>query len=78
LQGLKPSWFLVAVEAQIIRLICKSTVAHIGKMKLCEYPGGRLNDYAGKSDEKLQKHFSPKPGAPVLQLNRKIATNRID
>jgi GntR family transcriptional regulator/GntR family frlABCD operon transcriptional regulator len=31
-----------------------------------------------KADEKLQKYFNLKPGAPVLQLNRKIATNRFD
>ncbi|HBE43057.1 MAG TPA: GntR family transcriptional regulator [Bacteroidales bacterium] len=43
-----------------------------------EVKGGEQQIMAIKADEKLQEYFNLKPGAPVLQLNRKIATNRID
>ena len=43
-----------------------------------EVNGGEQQIMAIKANEKLQEYFNLKPGAPVLQLNRKIATNRID
>lgn len=42
-----------------------------------EVKGGEQLIRAIKADEKLGKFFKIRPGAPVLQLNRKIATNRI-
>ena len=43
-----------------------------------EVQGGEQKILAIRADEKLQKYFNVKTGAPVLQLNRKIATNRVD
>jgi DNA-binding GntR family transcriptional regulator len=43
-----------------------------------EVKGGEQQIMAIKADEKLEKYFNLKPGAPILQLNRKIATNRVD
>jgi DNA-binding GntR family transcriptional regulator len=41
-----------------------------------EVKGGEQKLLAITADEQLQKHFNVKPGHPVLQLNRKIETNR--
>jgi DNA-binding GntR family transcriptional regulator len=43
-----------------------------------EVKGGEQKILAIKADGKLQKYFNLEPGAPVLQLNRKITTNRVD
>ncbi len=42
-----------------------------------EVVGGEQKILAITADELLQKHFCVKPGHPVLQLNRKIETNRM-
>jgi DNA-binding GntR family transcriptional regulator len=42
-----------------------------------EVKGGEQKLLAITADERLQKYFNVKPGHPVLQLNRKITTNRI-
>jgi DNA-binding GntR family transcriptional regulator len=41
-----------------------------------EVVGGQQKILAITADEKLQKHFDVKPGHPVVQLNRKIETNK--
>lgn len=43
-----------------------------------EVKGGEQKLLAITADEKLQKYFGVKAGHPVLQLNRKITTNRPD
>jgi DNA-binding GntR family transcriptional regulator len=43
-----------------------------------EVKGGEQKLLAITADERLQKYFKVIPGHPVLQLNRKIATNRVD
>ena len=42
-----------------------------------EVKGGEQKLLAIEADEKLQRHFKVGPGHPVLQLNRKIETNRM-
>jgi DNA-binding GntR family transcriptional regulator len=42
-----------------------------------EVTGGEQKLLAITADERLQKHFQVEPGHPVLQLDRKIKTNRI-
>lgn len=41
-----------------------------------EVTGGTQHLYAIKADKELQEYFQVKAGHPVLQLNRKIETNR--
>ncbi|MCA1744115.1 MAG: GntR family transcriptional regulator [Bacteroidales bacterium] len=41
-----------------------------------EVSGGEQKIHAITADEKLQRHFNVEPGHPVVQLNRKIETNR--
>lgn len=41
-----------------------------------EVSGGEQKIHAITADEKLQRHFNVNPGHPVVQLNRKIETNR--
>lgn len=43
-----------------------------------EIKGGQQQILAIPADEQLQDYFKVPPGSPVLQLNRKIATNRPD
>jgi DNA-binding GntR family transcriptional regulator len=43
-----------------------------------EVKGGEQRILAIKADQRLQNYFNVKPGAPVLQLDRKIRTNRVD
>jgi DNA-binding GntR family transcriptional regulator len=43
-----------------------------------EVKGGEQKLLAITADERLQKFFNVKQGHPILQLNRKIATNRPD
>jgi DNA-binding GntR family transcriptional regulator len=43
-----------------------------------EVVGGEQKILAIKADSRLRQYFRMNRGAPVLQLNRKIATNRID
>lgn len=38
--------------------------------------GGTQQIFAIRADKRLQDHFHVKPGHPVLQMNRKIETNR--
>ena len=38
--------------------------------------GGMQQLFAIKADKRLQEHLQVKPGYPILQLNRKIETNR--
>jgi len=42
-----------------------------------EVTGGIQQIFAIKADVKLQEHFRVKPGHPVLQLNRKLDTNKM-
>ncbi|MBP1640588.1 MAG: GntR family transcriptional regulator [Bacteroidetes bacterium] len=42
-----------------------------------EITGGVQQIFAIKADTKLQGHFRVKPGYPVLQLNRKLDTNKM-
>jgi DNA-binding GntR family transcriptional regulator len=42
-----------------------------------EVTGGVQQIFAIKADAKLQEHFRVKPGHPVLQLNRKLDTNKM-
>ena len=42
-----------------------------------EITGGVQQLFAIKADAKLQEHFRVKPGHPVLQLNRKLETNKL-
>ncbi len=42
-----------------------------------EVKGGEQKLLAIGADERLQRHFKVAPGHPVLQLNRKIETNRM-
>ncbi len=42
-----------------------------------EVKGGEQQLRAIRADERLRKYFSLKPDAPILQLNRKIVTNRV-
>lgn len=42
-----------------------------------EIKGGEQRIFAIKADKRLTGHFDVKPGHPVLQLDRKIETNRI-
>lgn len=42
-----------------------------------EVTGGEQKLLAITADERLQQHFQVRPGHPVLQLDRKIKTNRI-
>lgn len=41
-----------------------------------EVTGGTQQLFAIKADKRLQDHFNVKAGYPILQLNRKIETNR--
>jgi len=43
-----------------------------------EVKGGEQKLLAITADKKLQKYFSVKSGQPILQLNRKISTNKSD
>jgi len=42
-----------------------------------EVKGGEQRIFAIKADKRLIDHFDVKPGHPVLQLDRKIETNRV-
>lgn len=42
-----------------------------------EIKGGTQHIFAIKADKRLQEYFQVKRGHPVLQLNRKIETNRV-
>jgi DNA-binding GntR family transcriptional regulator len=42
-----------------------------------EVKGGEQRIFAIKADKRLLDHFEVKPGHPVLQLDRKIETNRV-
>jgi GntR family transcriptional regulator, frlABCD operon transcriptional regulator len=42
-----------------------------------EMKGGEQRIFAIKADKRLVDHFEVKPGHPVLQLDRKIETNRV-
>jgi DNA-binding GntR family transcriptional regulator len=55
----------------------KSLFDMLRKNYQLEVKGGEQKLLAIAADEKLQKYFNVEPGHPVLQLNRKIATNRM-
>ncbi len=60
------------------KLADKSLFDILRKFYQVEVRGGEQQIIATLADEKIQKYFNIPPGHPVLQLNRKFETNRLD